>query len=175
MSECSLARLPRRPRRARESRRRRVTVGAPQRWAQALTGADPELRVDLAQVPFHGAGADVQLRADLRVGATVAGQCRYLLFLGRELIAGVVSALAHLLASGQQLASRALCEAIGSHRGENGMCLAELFAGIDPPGLTAEPLAIAEPGTSEVRRHPRTPERLDRRSVQMLRRLTVLE
>src|SRR4051794_6867545 len=110
-------------------------------------------------MPFHGAGADVQLRADLRVGATVAGQCRDLLFLGRELIAGVVSALAHLLASGQQLASRALCEAIRSHRGENVMCLAELFAGIDPPVLTAEPLALAVPGTGGVLPQPGKPPR----------------
>src|SRR3954453_20489979 len=159
----------------RESRRRRVTVGAPQRAVEALTGADPELRVDLPQVPFHGTGADVQLRADLRVGATVAGKCRDLFFLGRELIAGVVSALAHLLASGQQLASRALCESIRSHRGKPVMCLAELFGGVDPPVLTAEPLAIAEPGTSEVRRHPRLPKRLDPLAVQMLGRITVLE
>src|SRR5439155_7392072 len=119
--------------------------------------------------------ADVELRTDLRVGATVAGKSRDLLFLVRELVAGVVPALAHLLASGQQLASRAICEAFRSHRGEDVVGLAELLAGVDPPVLAAEPLAIAEPGTNEVRRHLRSPERLDPLEVQLLDRFTVLE
>src|SRR3954451_9342897 len=130
------------------SHRCRLAGGTPQHATEALTGTDPELRVHLAQVPLHGAGADVQLRTDLRVGATVAGKARDLLLLGRELVAGVVSALAHLLAGGQQLASRAICEPIRSHRGENVIGMAELLAGVDPPVLTAEPLAVAEPGTS---------------------------
>src|SRR4051812_1319741 len=157
------------------SRRRRFPVGAPQRATEALAGADPELRVNLPQVPLHGAVADEQLRTNFRVGVTLAGKSRDQCFLGRELITGVVSALAHLLAGSQQLASRAICESIRAHRGENVICLAELLAGVDPPVLTTEPLAIAQPGTSEVRRHPRLPKRLDRLAVQMLGRFTILE
>ena len=65
----------------------RVTPGsfpgkAPQRAAEFLTRADPELRVNLPQMPLHGARADIQLRTNLRVGATIAGESRDLPFLG---------------------------------------------------------------------------------------------
>src|SRR3954469_1021542 len=159
----------------RVSRRCPFAVGPAQRAAQALAGADPKLRVHLAQVPLHRAGADVELRTDLRVGETVASEPRDLLFLGREVITGVVSALAHLLTGGEQLASRALGKSVRSHLGEEVIGLAELLAGVDPPVLTPQPLAIGEPGTREVRRRPRLPERLDSRAMQMLGRLTVFE
>src|SRR3954447_1611570 len=82
------------------SRCSRSRIGAPQRATEALPGVDSEFRVDLPQVPLDGAVADVQLRTNLRVGMTLAGKSRDLRFLRREVIAGVVSALAHLLASG---------------------------------------------------------------------------
>src|SRR5580704_3296545 len=126
-------------------------------------------------MPLHGARADVQLGTDLWVSATIAGESRDLLFLRGQLVAGFVSALAHLLATGQQLASRPFGESRRAHGHEHVICLVELLARVDPPVLTAQPLAVAEPGTSKVRRDPRLRERLDRRSVQLLGRLTVRE
>ena len=81
--------------------------------------ADPELAEHLAQVPFDGAGAEEQPGADLRVGQAVAGQAGDLLLLGRELVARLDGALAHLLARRQQLAARALGERLHADRGEH--------------------------------------------------------
>ncbi len=40
------------------------------------------------------------------------------------------------------------------------MRAAQLLAGVDAPALAPEPLSVAEPGTGQVRRHPRPPEAL---------------
>src|SRR3954454_14873817 len=47
--------------------------------------ADPELVEHLVQMPLDGAGAEVELRADLRVRPALAGQPGDELLLGREL------------------------------------------------------------------------------------------
>src|SRR4051812_20203989 len=45
-----------------------------ERFGESFARADPELREDLAQVPFDGPGADEQLSTDLWVGQAVASQ-----------------------------------------------------------------------------------------------------
>src|ERR1700730_2326778 len=86
---------------------------------EALAGGDPELGEDLPQVPFDGPCADEQLRANLWVRPSVPGKPRDVLLLWGELVAGVVSALAHLLPRGQQIASSAVGESVCAHRGEH--------------------------------------------------------
>src|SRR5579871_1361123 len=126
-------------------------------------------------MPLHGAWADEQLRTDLRVRSPVARKPRDLVLLGCELIARVVLALAHLLARGQQLATRALCESLRSHRGEHAVRSAQVLAGVDPPTLTTQPLAVGQPSASQVRRHPALAEQLDRLPVKVLGSVTVLD
>jgi methionine-S-sulfoxide reductase len=86
---------------------------------EVLTGSDPELREHLPQMPFNGAGTEVELRANLRIGATISGEPRDLLLLGGELSTCVISALAHRLASSDQLTAGALSERFHTHRGEH--------------------------------------------------------
>jgi hypothetical protein len=46
--------------------------------------------------------ADEQLRADLGIGSSFAGEAGYLLFLGGEVVAGLFTTFAHGLAGGLQ-------------------------------------------------------------------------
>src|SRR4029077_667331 len=63
---------------ARESALRRdqrcCALPGGERGSELAAGADAELGEDLAQVVGDGSGADEQLRGDLRVGRTFAGQ-----------------------------------------------------------------------------------------------------
>ena len=126
-------------------------------------------------MPLHGAWADEELRPDLRVRSPVPCKPRDLLLLGCEFIARVVLALAHLLAGGQQLATCALSESLGAHRGEHVVRSAQLLAGVDPPTFATQPFAVGQPSASQVRRHPALAEQLDRLPVKVLGSFTVLD
>ena len=126
-------------------------------------------------MPFHGAWADEELRTDLRVRSPVPRKPRDLLLLRREFIARVVSALAHLLARGQQLATRALRESLRAHRGEHLVRSAQLLAGIDPPTFATQPFAVGQPSASQVRRHATLTEQLDRLPMKILGSFTFLD
>src|SRR5881396_3733690 len=73
---------------------------------QVPAGGDAQLGEHFAQVPFHGARADEQLRGDLGVGAPVPGQPDDVLLLRGELAVRADLAFADLLAGGGQLAPR---------------------------------------------------------------------
>src|SRR5262249_34869330 len=77
----------------------RLELGA----AEVAARADAELREDLVQVPFDGAMAEEQARADLRVGETLARQLRDLLLLRRQRLALVDATGAQLLARRDEL------------------------------------------------------------------------
>src|SRR5437763_15593079 len=113
-----------------------------QRAAQLAPRRDAKLRVHLAEVPLHRAGADEQLGTDLGVGVTLGGKSGDLGFLGRDFVAGVDGALAHRLAGGGEFAGRPLSEALDTHGGERLVCQSQVVASIDPPALATPPLTI---------------------------------
>src|SRR5690349_23978665 len=76
-----------------------------QSGVQLPAGADTELGKDLSQVPFDRPGGQVQLRADLGVGAAVAGQLGDKGLLRGQRGSGLGAALAHDLARRDQLAA----------------------------------------------------------------------
>src|SRR3954447_18123987 len=97
------------------------------------TGADAELREDVAQMPLDGSGADEQLCADLRVRQTVAGKACDVGFLWGQVVAGLDAAWPHGCARGSQLLSGALHESLHRHRAEHLVCGAQLVACVDSP------------------------------------------
>src|SRR3954454_15352811 len=125
-------------------RGRRLPAQAREGVVEAHARADPELREHLLQVPFDRARAEEELRADLRVRPAVASPSRDEVFLGRQLVARLVDALAHLRAGGQQLVAGAMGESIRAHRDQHVVRGAQLYAGIDAALLAAEPLAVEE-------------------------------
>src|SRR5689334_9107050 len=87
-----------------------VASGLGQRGVQFPPGADAELGEDLAQMPFDRARAEVELGADLRVGAAVTGQPGDQVLLRGQRGGGLDAALSHVLAGSGQLPARALGE-----------------------------------------------------------------
>ena len=69
-----------------------------------------------------------------------------MLFLRGELVVGVDLAFADLLAGGKQFPARALGKCVGADRGEQGLRVPQLVAGVEPPVLVAEPLAVEQVG-----------------------------
>src|SRR5215204_2218495 len=105
--------------------------------AQGPAGADAELGEHLLQVPFDGAGAEEELRADLGVRPTVAGELGEVRLLRSELVAGVIAALGGLLARGQPLVPRTLGESPRAHRDQRLARDPQLLARIHASALTA--------------------------------------
>src|SRR5829696_8415561 len=112
--------------------------------AQGSAGADAELGEHLLQVPFDGAGAEEELSADLGVRPAVAGELGDVLLLRSELVAGVIAALADLLAGGQQLVPRTLGKSLRAHRKQRLERDPQLLARIDASSLTAQPLPVEQ-------------------------------
>src|SRR5205814_1180132 len=149
-----------------ESRQHAVEVPA---------GADPELGEHLVQVPLDGAGAEVELRADLGVRPALAGQPRDELLLGRELVARPRGALAHLRARGEQLVPGAFGERVDAHGDERVVGSLKLLARVDAPTRTTQPLAEEQPAARELGTEPGAPQAIDRLAVQALGRLTLAQ
>jgi hypothetical protein len=74
-----------------------------ERCSQLPARADPELHEHLAQVPFDGAAAEEEARADLRVRQPITGEPRDLALLRSQIVARLGLALADCLAGGRQL------------------------------------------------------------------------
>lgn len=73
-------------------------------------------------MPFHGAGAQEQLRTDLGVGASLAGQLRDLILLRGQIgAARTVGSPTQLLARRLELTMSALSKSVGAHCGQRGM------------------------------------------------------
>src|SRR5829696_5995043 len=134
--------------------------------AQGSAGADAELGEHLLQAPFDGAGAEEELSADLGVRPAVAGELGDVLLLRSELVAGVIAALADLLAGGQQLVPRTLGKSLRAHREQRLARDPQLLARIDAPSLTAQPLPIEQARACELDSDARAGEAIDRLAVQ---------
>ena len=104
-------------------------------------------------------------RADLGIGAPVSGQPGDVLLLRGELGVRVDLASADLLAGGEQLPAGAFGEGLGADRGEQVVGGAQLVAGVDPPVLAAQPLAVQQVGAGEVGPQRGAAEPLDRLGV----------
>ncbi len=92
-------------------------------------------------------------------------------FLRREVGARVVAAPADSLAGGQELVAGALGEAVRAHRLERVVRPAQLATRVETPAHPPEPLAVAQPGAGQVRRHARPFEIRDRPTVELLGQL----
>src|SRR5918999_2033376 len=80
------------------------------RAAEPLAGADAELSIHIAKVPFDGAWANEQVDADLRVGVAFGCEPHDLRLLRREIVARLDGALSYGLARSEELAAGALGE-----------------------------------------------------------------
>src|ERR687898_3229940 len=148
---------------------------ARQRVTEPLARADPELVEHLAQMPFDRAGADEEAGPDLRVGQSVTGEAGDLLLLRRELVARLGGALANLLARGEQLMARSIREPLRAHGREHVVRAAQLVAGVDPPVLAAQPLAIQEVRARELRTQRGAAQPIDRLEIEALGKLALAE
>ena len=83
--------------------------------------------------------------------------------------ARVVGPSPHGLTRGEELVACALGKGIGSDADEHLVRAAELFARVDAPVLSPKPLAVSEPGASEVDDGTAACEPLDCLAVQGLR------
>ena len=68
-----------------------------------------------------------------------------------QFIAGLWSAVADRRAGGFELSASALRECVHADLREHLVCLSELLACVDAPGLTAKPLAIEKMGAGQFR------------------------
>src|SRR5690242_12171784 len=101
-------------------------------------------------MPFNGAGADEQFRADLRIGAAVSGQPGDVFFLWSELDSSVDLPFTHLLAGGEQLSPGSFGECVGPHHCKQLVGGVQLVTCVDSAVLASEPLAVEEVGAGEV-------------------------
>src|SRR3954452_11750954 len=109
-------------------------------------------------MPLHGAGAQEETDANLRVREPVASETGDLLLLGGQLVAGLDRPPAHRLAGGLQLATGALGEGLQAHVGEPAVRGPEPISRVGAPALPAQPFAVEQmrpgvlgpnPGTAE--------------------------
>src|SRR6516165_10526003 len=140
-----------------------------QRRSELPARGDAELREHVAQVPFDRARADEQLGADLRVRQAVVGEPGDLPFLGRELVARVGAALAHLLARCHQLPAGALGEGLHPDPGEQVVGRTQLLARVDAAALAAQPLPVEQMRAGKLRADFGAAEPLDRTAIQEIR------
>src|SRR3954468_15838488 len=109
-----------------------------------MARGDAELRVHLAQMPFDGARAEEELRADLRVREAVARQPGDLLLLRRQGIARLGTPLADRLARGGQLSPGALGERLHADGREQLVGGAQLLPRIDAASGPPQPLPVEQ-------------------------------
>ena len=86
---------------------------------------------------------------------------------GGQFGARVLVAPAHLLAGGLEFPPCTLGESLDAHGCERLKRGPQLIAGIDTPMLAAQPLAIAQAGTGQMRRHPGLAQQVDGLAVQV--------
>jgi hypothetical protein len=96
------------------------------------------------QVPFDGAWAKKELRADLRIGEALDGKPGDLRLLSCEVGPGLVDASSGCFAGCRKLAARALGERFHPDLSENVMCGAELVASVDSSALAPQPLTVEQ-------------------------------
>src|SRR5262249_11404861 len=124
---------------------------------------------------LHGARAEEELRADLRVRVPVARELRDLRLLGGELAAGVVRSLARLLAGGDQLSSGALRERLHADCAEHVVRGMEMLTRVDASALAAQPLPVQEVCARQRRCEATAAEPVERLTVELLGRCALAE
>ena len=129
-------------------------------------GADVELGEHLAEVVLGGAGADEELRTDLWVGVACGRQASDLRLLCREDVVRVHGALPHRLARRLELEAGPPGERLRPEPAEHVVRRAQVLAGVHPPLLAPEPLAVHEVGAGEVDGDAGLPEAVDRLLVE---------
>src|SRR5690348_7664634 len=117
-------------------------------------------------MPLDCFRADEQLRRDFRVRHSVSGEPGYLLFLRRELVAGLRLAPADLFAGGHQLAASTLGERLHPDRDAQLVSRAQLLTGRGSSALATQPLAVEKMGASLVGTELAPLEPLDRLAIQ---------
>ena len=130
--------------------------------SELATGGDAQLAEDATQVSFDRARAQEQLRADLSGGGSSGDQSGNVQLMGGEGIGHLGGSLARVFTSGAQLAGGPLGEGFRTHVREQLVRDSELFACVLTPAFAAQPLAVDEVCTREVRVHPTAAEPLDR-------------
>ena len=126
-------------------------------------------------MPFHRAGADEQLGADLRVGVARDGEPGDVRLLGRKRGGRLDRALAHRLAGGRQLVPRAFGECLHAHRGQHVVSGPQLLTGVCAAVLAAQPLAVEQVRAGELGPQLGAAEPADRLPVQTLGRLALAQ
>ena len=119
-------------------------------------------------MPLHGARAEKQPRADVRVREPVAGHSRDLPLLRGQIVPRLDRSLADLLARRLKLVLRALGERFHPDREEQLVGRAQLLARVDTATLAAQPLAVEQMRTSELGTQPAAAQPLDRLLIQAL-------
>src|SRR5512133_316455 len=120
----------------------------------------------MVQVPFHRSWAEKEPGTDL--GVRQPGPCELgdLSFLCGEIAKRRDRPLAHLLAGCRQLDSRAFGERLHADRGELVVCRSQLHACVRAPTCSAQPFAVEEMSSGELRTQQATAKSLDRFSIQ---------
>ena len=93
----------------------------------------------------------------------------------RQVVPGLDQAFAHGSAGGKQFNPGTLGEALAAHLGEHPVRDAQLLAGVGPPALPAQPLAVAQPCPGQVPRHPGRGQPPDCPQVQLFGCVAVLD
>ena len=134
----------------RYARLRRVRPNG-ERAGELAAGADAELGEDLPEMVGDGGRADEQLRTDLRVGGTLAGQAGDQRLLRGQDFGYPGGALERLDAGRAQLGPRPFGERLHADASEQRVRAAQLYPGIPDAPLAAQPLAVDELGAAELR------------------------
>src|SRR5438093_564385 len=125
-------------------------------------------------MPLDGARTEVELRCDLRIGATVPGQSSDVLLLRRQLVPAVV-VLPHVLARCDELPARALGEPVRGHQDEHVVSGAQLLPSVAAAVLAPQPLAEQKMRARQLRTDRGAAQAIDRLAIELLGRWAVQE
>src|SRR5262249_2637501 len=118
-------------------------------------------------MPFDGAGAEKQPRTDVGIRESVACHLGDLPLLRGQLVPGLHGAPPGTLAGGGELLARAFGERLHADCAERVVRRAELRAGVDPPALAPEPLAVEQLRSGKLGAKPAAAEMVDRDAVEL--------
>src|SRR6478609_7156464 len=121
------------------------------RGAELAAGRDAELGEDLAQVPFHGARAQVELEPDLGVRQSFPCEPGDLRLLLGEIVWPFGGLRPDLLPGSRQLAPRAPGKRIHPHAVEHLERLEQFVTGVRAAVCPAQPLAVNQMGARQLR------------------------
>jgi len=119
-------------------------------------------------VPLHRAGADVELRCDLRVGPPLGGEPGDVRLLGGEFEECVDASPAGGLARRRQLVTRLVGEPVGAHGDEHVVGGVQVGPGVDAAVLATQPLPVEQMGAGQLGTQLGAAEAVDRFAIQVL-------